>query len=529
MHEYDYIVVGGGSAGCVIANRLSADPDCRVLLLDAGRSDRHLFVRVPAAMGLIMSRDDMVWRYMANADPSRDARKEMWPGGKCLGGGSAINGMMFVRGHRVDYDHWAELGNAGWAYDDVLPYFRRLETNERGANEFRGGDGPLSVSEVRIQHPLIDHFIVAAREIGIPYNDDLNGESQEGVGRCQALQRRGLRHTTAAAYIWAARRPNLEVRLHTLVARVILDKGRAVGVECVQDNETATVKAKRGVVLSAGALASPKLLMLSGIGSGDELGAHGIDVQHELPGVGENLQEHPGIIVRAHVSVPTLNTETSPLRALRHGFDYLLDGSGPLSTPIGHAQAFVRTREGLPAPNIQIIFSAFAHEFTEDGARPYPRPAISFAVGLCRVSSRGRIRLRSGAPQDHPVTDYELLAEEDDVRQLVEGGKMVRQLLAAKALSSYVEEENVPGQAVKSEAEWMDYAHRTSILMYHPCGSCKMGQDEMAVVDEHLRVRGLSGLWVADASIIPTIPAGNIHATCIMIGEKAADLIRADS
>jgi choline dehydrogenase len=514
----------------VLANRLSADGRNRVLLLDAGRSDRHPYVQVPAAMGLIMPRDDMVWRYPAVPDSTRGDRAEIWPAGKCLGGGSAINGMMFVRGNRYDYDHWAQLGNPGWSHADVLPYFRRLETNERGANDYRGGDGPLRVSEVRIDSPLIDAFIEAAENLGVSRNDDLNGASQEGVGRCQAAQRRGFRHTVAAAYVWPVRnRDNLTLRLHSRVRRLLLEGARATGVEYEHNGEILRARATRGVILSAGAMGSPKVLMLSGIGPADELRRHGIDVRLDLAGVGRNLQEHPGAVVRAHVNVSTLNVETGPLDSLRHGLNYLFRGAGPLSTPIAQAQAFVRTRDGLPAPNVQIIFGAFAHELVNGTARPYPKPAVSFAVGLCRVQSRGEVRLRSAEPTDEPEIDMPLLGSPDDVAQLVEGGRVARDICKSSPLADYFVEEALPGSEVQSDADWETYLRQHSILMYHACGTCQMGNGEDAVVDHRLKVQGVDGLWVADASIMPTIPAGNINATCIMIGEKAADMVLEDS
>jgi choline dehydrogenase len=434
--------------------------------------------------------------------------------------------MMFVRGNNYDYDHWAELGNPGWDYQGVLPYFKRLETNERGANRYRGGDGPQYVSEVRIDNPLIDAFIDAADSIGIPRNDDLNGESQEGVGRCQASQRRGFRYTTAQGYVWPNRgRDNLVVRMHCMVSKVHIDADRATGVEYLHDGTTHEASASRGVIVSAGAMGSPKVLMLSGVGPADELRRHGISPVHVLEGVGRNLQEHPGTTLRAHVNVSTLNTETGPLQALGHGLNYLFRGAGALSTPIAQAHAFVRTRDNLPAPNIQMIFSAFSHELRDGTARPYPQPAVSFAVGLCRVQSRGEVRLRSASVHDEPEIDLQLLSAQDDIAQLTEGGRMARDVLKAPPLARYFVDEESPGNAVQSDDEWEDYIRRESILMYHACGSCKMGNDDAAVVDHKLRVRGIDNLWVADASIMPTVSAGNINATSIMIGEKAADLV----
>lgn len=525
--EWDFIVVGGGSAGCVIANRLSADPSRRVLLLDAGRPDNHLFTRVPAGQMPAFTRSDMNWLYEAEADQSIDGRVQIWPAGKVLGGGSSINGMMYVRGHRWDYDRWAQLGCEGWDYQGVLPYFRRLESNEGGADAYRGADGPQSVSSVRIEHPLNHAFLQAAVAAGIPFNPDLNGADAEGVGYCQATQRNGWRHSTAQAYIRpAGKRRNLRVLHHCRVDRIAVEGGRAAGVVCSRRGARSEFRAARGVVVSAGAIASPKLLLLSGIGPAAELARHGIGLTHELPGVGRNLQEH----AVAHLSVMlrgarTLTSDLGFLGALKHGMDYAFRRRGALATCIGHVHALVRTREGIPAPNAQIIFAPLDFRLTEKGAVPCREPSVSIGVGLCRTQSFGEVRLRSADPTVAPVIDYRLLGSEDDVQQLIEACRLARSIVAAEPFSHYLDHELEPGVDVQSERDWERYLRASVGLMYHPSGTCRMGVDENAVVDPALRVRGLDGLWVADASVIPAIPAGNINATCIMIGEKAADLV----
>ena len=525
---WDYIVVGGGSAGCVLASRLSEDSGTRVLLLDAGRNDKHLYTRVPAGQMYAFPRPDMNWLYMSEPDPSRANRVDIWPAGKIVGGGSAINGMMYVRGHRSDYDHWAALGNEGWSYREVLPYFQSIEQSEVGEAGSRGFEGPLRVSRVRIDNPLNEAFIEAATQVGIPYNPDLNGDSQEGVGPCQASQKRGWRHSTARAFLAPAlNRDNLEVELGAHVKRILIEQGRAIGVEYQVGKKVKTAMAGHGVVLSAGAIASPKLLMLSGIGPGKHLREHGISPTLELPGVGQNLLEHPVVRMSFHVrNATTLTSDlNNPLRSLVHGLDYIFRGRGALATCIGHAQAFAHTRDGLPAPNAQIIFAPLSYDLTEAGPRPYRKPAVGVGIGLCRIQSKGEIRLRSDSPEDSPVIDYHLLDNPDDVAQLREAMRLTRRIFNAPAFSHYLVDERLPGVEIEDDDALDRYIRETSGLMYHPCGTCKMGQDEMAVVDHKLKVRGLEGLWVADASIFPTIPAGNINATCIMVAEKAASMI----
>ncbi len=451
----------------------------------------------------------------------------MWPAGRMLGGGTSLNGMMFVRGNNWDYDHWESLGNDGWGYDGVLPYFKRLEDNERGADDYRGVGGPLSVSEVRVPDILTDAFVAGMQELGVTRNPDLNGASQSGVDYCQVTQRRGFRHSTSKAYLTPARnRENLTVRTGAEVTRVVFDGAVANGVEYAFNGSLRKASARRGVVICGGAIASPKLLLQSGIGDSGELRGLGIEVISHVPGVGENLQEHAGMILSAHVNRRTLTSDRNPLRALMHGLNYIFRGRGPLSNPVGHAQAFIHTRDGLPAPNIQIIFSPLSYDHHEGGATPYSKPAINLAVGLCRIQSRGTIRLKSSDFRDYPIIDYRLLDNTDDVNQLVEGIRFARKIYTTESFGRYFRDERLPGADIVSDEALRECVREHSFLMYHPCGTCKMGIDERAVVDPSLKVRGTERLWVADASVFPTVPAGNINATSIMVGEKAADLIQ---
>ncbi|SFV07986.1 GMC family oxidoreductase [Pseudoduganella namucuonensis] len=526
----DIVVIGGGSAGCVLAHRLSEDGRYSVLLLEGGASDKHPFTRVPVANIMAVQNPAFDWCYQLEPDASRGGRTEHWAAGKRLGGGSAINGMMFIRGHRHDYDAWAKAGNPGWDYASVLPYFKRLETNMGGADASRGGDGPLSVAEVAMRHPLTEAWVDAATQAGIPRSADLNGAVAEGVGYVQASQRKGWRHSTAAAYIWPVKkRANLRVELEAVASRIQVRDGRAVGVDYVQGGVLRNVSARRGVVLSAGALASPKLLMLSGIGPAAQLREHGIEVAVDSPGVGANLQDHAGVHFSCEVNVPTLNSDRSKVNGLLHGLNFLARGRGPLTSPIGHAQAFVSTRKDAPAPNLQLIMAPLAFELDDKGAiRLCEQPSISTMVSVNRPQSRGTVGLRSANPDDKPVIHHRLLGVEDDLDQLVEGLELVRKIVQQPALSKHFVGEMRPGVALQSRAQLREFARMAACCMYHPAGTCKMGDDADSVVDHRLRVRGVQGLWVADASVMPTLPAGNINATVVMIGERASDLIKED-
>lgn len=525
---HDFVVIGAGSAGAVVAARLSEDPACRVLLLEAGRDHRHPFVSVPALMMFSFPRPDMNWQYMAEPDASRGNRPDMWPGGRMLGGGSSLNGMMFVRGHAYDYDLWAQMGNRGWSNADVLPYFRKLEASDTGPNDQRGGDGPLAVERPRPPFPLVKPFIRACEELGLGTSEDLNGEKREGAGVCQASQRRGRRESTAHAYLDPAQgRKNLQIVTGALVQKVLIENGRAVGVRVSIANKVEEIRASQGVVLCAGAIATPKLMMLSGIGDPDEIAGHGIEVVHASSAVGKNLMEHSGASVSVEVSVPTLTSDQGPIRSPIHVLDYLLNRRGPLATPIGHAQAFVRTEEGLAAPDIQIILSPSSYEIKDGKARRRKTPQMGFAVGLCRPQARGQIRLRSADPAAPPLIDHKLFGEKADVDRIAAGIRIALKIVGAPAFAPFVKK--VVGPLDTSDEGLDAYIRETGYLMYHPSGTCKMAPGADGVVDDRLRVKGIDRLWIADASIIPTIPAGNINATCIMIGEKAADLIRQDS
>ena len=527
QESFDIIVIGGGSAGCALANRLSEDASRSVLLLEAGRSDKHPFSRVPAASPLAIGSPDFNWMYEIEADASRNNKEEMWPAGRCLGGGSAINGMMFIRSHPWDFNHWQELGNDGWGYEDVLPYFKRLENNERGANQFRGNSGPQAVSEGRCPIPISETWLRAAEQAGIPRSPDLNGEYPEGADTCQLSQLNGLRHSTAQAYIWPfQQRANLELRLNAEVSQICIENGRAVGVEYYLGEKTIRVKANAGVVLSAGAIASPKLLMLSGIGDGRHLQEHGIDAIVDAKGVGKNLQEHPALDIDIRINGKTLSSDRGLFRNILHGLNFIFRRRGPLTTSIGHAHALVHTQPGLAAPNIQIILTPFSFDRSKEKLEISKQQDMGFAVGLMRPRYRGQIQLRSHSFRLKPVIHHQLLGDEQDLAELLEGYQLARRIIQQDEFKPYLVEELFPGTQVNSNEELEAIARQRAFPMYHPVGTCKMGADDMAVVDNKLKVKGLENLWVADASIMPTLTSGNTNATVIMIGERGSDLIK---
>ena len=532
--SFDYIVVGAGSAGCVLANRLSADPACSVLLVEAGGKDRNPLFRLPMLMGKLFHAGIYNWCYHTEPVPSLGGRSLYWPRGKVLGGSSTINGMIYVRGNRHDYDRWAQMGLAGWSYDEVLPAFRRSEGHVERDGAYHGRGGELTVCRARSTNPLFDVFVEAGRQAGQPVNDDFNGAEQQGVGRYDFTIRRGRRCSTSTAFLRPIRhRRNLAIASGNLVRRVVVEGARATGVDLVQGAETQTIRAEREVILCAGTVNSPQLLMLSGIGPGDELKRHRIPVVHELPGVGRNLQDHVDCVLAYACTKPiTLYRELRADRMIRSVAEGMLYGRGIATTFPYEAGAFLKTRPDLLAPDVQVHFMPALENVAKlHFPKPFRKPPLeethgfSLRVGPLNPESRGWIGLRSADPADAPLIQPNYLESEADCRTTIAGIRMVRDVIAQSAFAAYRGQEVAPGEAVQSDAELTAWLRANAMTTFHPVGTCRMGTDPMAVVDAKLAVHGIAGLRVADASVMPVIVSGNTNAPAIMIGEKAAEFI----
>jgi choline dehydrogenase len=528
--EFDYVIVGAGSAGCVLANRLSADGRNSVLLLEAGPRDTNLWIHVPLGYGRLFKEKSVNWMYQTEPEPGLNGRNIFQPRGKVLGGSSSINGLLYIRGQHDDYDRWRQHGNKGWGFDDVLPYFKKAEDQQHGADDFHGIGGPLPVSDLGHPDRLSAAFIAAAAETGLKVNRDFNGASQEGAGFFQTTTRHGRRASTAIAYLRPARnRKNLRIETQALAQRILFDGRRADAVEYRQAGVLRTARARKEVMISGGAFNSPQLLQLSGIGPAQLLRQHGIDVVLDAPGVGHDLQDHMQVrvVMRCSQRITLNDIVNNPLSRIWMGLRYAALRTGPLTIAAGTSGAFLKTNPRLSTPDIQIHFLPFSTD--KMGEKLHAFSGFSASVCQLRPESRGSLRIRSADPQAAPEIRVNYLSTEVDRTANVEGLKILRKMLGARALKPYVAEEVDPGTKIASDEALLNYCRARGSTIYHPTSTCRMGNDSLAVVDERLRLRGIEGLRVVDASVMPDLVSGNTNAVVIMIAEKASDMILEDA